>query len=79
MMIDVQIVTDEHAVVSAKCVSCLALTPLEITPQELKKFLGSKSSIQDCFPNMDREYREMLISGFCPSCWRQLFKPKERK
>jgi hypothetical protein len=78
MMLDVEIVTDSHAVVHAKCVSCRTLVPLEMTPDELKKLIGSQLSIQECLPNMDRHYREMLVSGFCPSCWKRLFKPKVR-
>lgn len=79
MKLDVEIVTDEHAVVSAKCVSCFDWVPLEMTPDELKKLIGSPTiSIQEILPNMDRHYREMLVSGFCPSCWKRLFKPKVR-
>ncbi len=68
----------EHGVVHAKCVGCRESIPLEITPEELKRFKLGKDSMQDCFPNMDREYRDMLVSGFCPKCWRNLFKPKVR-
>jgi len=78
MKIDVEIVTDEHAVIKAKCVCCRDWIPLEVTPEELKTFLGSQKSVQECFPHMDRHYREMLISGFCPGCWKQLFKPRMR-
>lgn len=76
MKIEVEIITDEHAIVHAKCVSCLKLIALEATPEQLKRFLGGTESTQECFPLMDREYREMLISGFCPGCWKTLFKPK---
>jgi hypothetical protein len=78
MKLEVEIVTDEHAVIRAKCVSCRVWIALEMTPDELKKLIGSQMSIQEALPKMDRQYREMLVSGFCPSCWKQLFKPKVR-
>lgn len=78
MELAVEIITDTHGVIHAKCVSCRESTPLEVTPAELNRFLETEVSIQDCFPNMARDYREMLISGFCPKCWTNLFKPKVR-
>ncbi len=78
MELDVEIITDDHGVVHAKCVKCRESVPLEIKPEELKRFLATTVSIQECFPDMSREYREMLISGFCPRCWHDVFKPRIR-
>lgn len=32
--------------------------------------------VQDAFPNMPGEWREMLISSVCPSCFDDLFSDK---
>ena len=30
-------------------------------------------SIQDIIPELSPDYREMLISGICPTCWDNMF------
>ena len=29
--------------------------------------------VQDCFPYLSADEREMLISGICPQCWDNMF------
>lgn len=33
--------------------------------------------IQDAFPDLTKEEREMLMTGICPECWIELFEDKE--
>ena len=33
--------------------------------------------IQDAFPYLSPEDREMLISGICPTCWEKMFGAEE--
>ena len=33
--------------------------------------------VQDAFPYLSANEREMLISGICPSCWDNMFPPEE--
>ena len=33
--------------------------------------------VQDVFPYLSPEEREMLISGICPDCWEKMFPPEE--
>lgn len=33
--------------------------------------------VQDAFPYLDADDREMLISGICPSCWEAMFPDEE--
>lgn len=35
--------------------------------------------IQDAFPYLSPEDREMLISGICPTCWEKMFGGKEEE
>ena len=30
-------------------------------------------NIQDIFPNLEPEYRELFVSGICPKCWDKMF------
>lgn len=32
--------------------------------------------IQECFPDMNADSREFLISGICPECWKIIFPPE---
>ena len=29
--------------------------------------------VQDCFPYLSADEREILVSGICPTCWEQMF------
>ena len=29
--------------------------------------------VQEAFPEVPKEYREMFISGTCPECWERMF------
>lgn len=45
----------------------------EVADEEIAKYESGKYHVQDCFPRMRSEYREMLISGMCPVCWDKTF------
>ena len=34
-------------------------------------------NVQDAFPYLSANEREMLISGICPECWDRMFPPEE--
>jgi hypothetical protein len=38
---------------------------------------GTGPSIQNVFPTMDAEDREVLLSGTHPSCWNKMFPPDD--
>lgn len=33
--------------------------------------------VQECFPSMPAEWREMLISATCPACFAEMYPPDE--
>ena len=33
--------------------------------------------VQDAFPYLSADEREIIISGICPKCWDELFKSEE--
>ena len=47
------------------------------TDEEIAKYESGLYHVQDCFPHMRPEYREMLISGMCPKCWENAFPPED--
>ena len=46
----------------------------EITVREADVLLWNAGAlVQDAFPYLSADEREMLISGICPDCWENLF------
>lgn len=39
--------------------------------------MPNRPHIQEIFPYLKPEERELLISGICPTCWRKLFPEPE--
>lgn len=35
--------------------------------------------IQDCFPSLDLDTRETLKSGYCPECFKELFRANKKQ
>ena len=35
--------------------------------------------IQEVFPDMSPEHREMFITGYCPKCWDEIFGYEEEE
>jgi hypothetical protein len=58
---------------SIKCVRCPNVVDLHTDPESLTLFQEGKLSIQECFPELTPDQREMLLSGICPTCWNDLF------
>lgn len=42
-------------------------------PEVLRWFTERHDYIQNILPDMPPEYREMLITGIHPDCWKQMF------
>lgn len=62
--------------VGVHCPRCLAVTGLPITEEELLAWNPSEQYVQDAFPQLTPEQREVLLSGLCEKCWNQIF-PEE--
>jgi len=43
------------------------------------QFWKSGKFIQDAFPNMDPNHREMLITGTCQEAWDEMFPEEEEE
>jgi len=46
------------------------------------KFLrwqNKEMAIQEAFPELSADDREMLISGTCPACWEKMFPAEEEE
>jgi hypothetical protein len=65
--------------IGIKCVMCDHVVEIPVTEDELLRWNSYKNSVQEQFPNLAPELREMFISGICPKCWNDLFPPEEEE
>lgn len=54
------------------CCQCGCVVELEVKKKDYEKYL-SGALIQDCFPYLSAEDREIMISHICPVCWDEMF------
>lgn len=54
------------------CQGCHGETHLSLSIEDFNRWQAGMK-IQDAFPNLDADQREMLISGTCPKCWNRMF------
>lgn len=63
--------------VSIKCKECGKEYKFDITEEQYNKYISGEGLIQDIFPEISSELREMFISRICPDCWNKIFKEYE--
>ena len=54
------------------CPMCNKAQILKVDPEDLEKYL-SGALVQDAFPNLSPEDRELFVTGICPDCWNKMF------
>ena len=63
---------------AVNCAECGDLQTLEMVHEHYLEYVNTpvaqRRPIQDIFPELDSDDRELLISGTCPVCWDELFK-----
>lgn len=59
-----------------ECVECGKVIEIEMSFQQYKKWKHQEDLVQNIFPEIKPEIREMLISGICPTCWEKMFGSK---
>lgn len=60
-------------VVSIKCKICGKEHKFDITKEQFNKYANKEDLIQNIFPEISSELREMFISRICPDCWNEIF------
>ena len=58
--------------VETTCPICQSNEDIPVDMNEWSKWQGG-ALIQNAMPDMPAHIREQLISGICPSCWRERF------
>lgn len=65
--------------VTEQCCMCGANVPLKVYQKDYEEFKYNphRRHIQDIFPYLTNEDREMFISQVCPVCWNDMFSDEE--
>ena len=68
-------VNEQHTVatIDVKCNMCKETTQITVPFAKLQRWLKFGDYIQDVFPELTPDNRELLISGTCPTCFKKLF------
>ena len=61
----------------ATCRRCGKFESFEASPDKLQSWLRKEILVQDAFPDIPASTREMLVSGTCGTCWKDMFGPME--
>ena len=59
--------------VKTKCPCCGCENVVSMTDEQYVEYSAGYKNIQFIFPDWSAEKRELLISGVCPKCWRNIF------
>ena len=67
---------DRYVIETQECFHCNTTGRVEIQAQELF-YLNQGMHVQEAVKSLDRDYREMLITGTHPECWIEMFGEEE--
>ena len=60
-------------IITPVCPICGKTHNIQVYSSDYVRFMRREGLVQDCFPYLKAEEREMLISGICPDCWTKMF------
>jgi len=56
------------------CLNCDKNHVVKKVPRNgYQRWLMNNEFVQNCFPEMDKDERELFISGICPKCWDEMY------
>lgn len=64
-------------VVERSCPKCKVMQQVTVSEIAYKAWQGGQF-VQDAFPNLTANEREVLMTGICPKCWDEMFKEDYR-
>lgn len=56
----------------AKCRKCGTITNIPVVPGDFNAWQRGEL-IQNAFPYLSADQRELMVSGFCSDCWKKIF------
>ena len=65
-------VTPSSIAISVQCRECKKRFVISVVKQDYEDWRQGLL-IQKAFPYLSADIRELLISGICPECWKEMF------
>lgn len=59
------------------CIHCEAKHVFKLSASDYEEVFYKRRFMQDIFPDLSMDQRELMISGTCKSCWDEIFPPDE--
>jgi len=59
--------------VHVECRLCNEDIPLKVRQKDIDKYMSGEGLIQDIFPYLTAPERELIKSGTCGDCWKEMF------
>lgn len=66
----------EPVTVKRRCSWCKKIINIPLDATEYARYVVSNQPIQQAMPSLTAEWREMFVSGTCPTCWKRIFEPQ---
>lgn len=68
----------DEMVITVSCRMCNTVHGLTVKKKDYEEYMSyGRRHIQDIFPYLNPDERELLISGICPDCWNKMFAMNE--
>lgn len=61
------------------CPDCHGENFVEVYSDDIVRWKAEGAMIQDAFPYLDEDERELLMTGICPPCWDKILNPKGKE
>lgn len=61
------------AEITVECRSCGSTHFIDVKIADYNRYVTGKDLIQDCFPYLNADQRELIISHTCSTCWTKMF------
>lgn len=62
-----------------RCPFCDKNHMVKVNDSDLVKYKFGNVLIQEAFPYLTADEREIIKTGICPTCWKDMFPPEEEE
>ena len=69
--------SSDTATFSKSCIHCEAKHIFKLSSTDYDDVFYKRRFMQEIFPELSMDQRELMISGTCKSCWDEIFPPDE--
>ena len=66
-------------IVKLTCRKCGKTFEFPVFVDDLEKYTERKEGIQYALPYISTDYRDLMISGICPTCWDEILEADEEE